>query len=297
MIKPLVFALHGHDALAAALVTQLNAEAGILTLRRFPDGESYLRYDTPVAGRAVILVCNLHDPDAKIPQLLFAAAAARELGATQTGLVAPYLVYMRQDRKFQAGEALTSVTFAGLISNSFDWLVTVDPHLHRYHALSEIYRIPSRVVQAAPVIAQWIKENVTTPWLIGPDEESAQWVGAVARAAGAPFAVLKKIRHGDRDVEVSVPDAASRTNHTPVLVDDIISTGSTMAGTIAHLQRAGLPPPVCIGVHAVFAPQAHAELLIAGALRIVTCNTVPHRSNAITLDAQIAAAASELLPR
>jgi ribose-phosphate pyrophosphokinase len=292
-----VFALHGHDALAAALVTQLDGEAGILTLHRFPDGESYLRYDTPVAGRAVILVCNLHDPDAKIPQLLFAAAAARELGAAQTGLVAPYLVYMRQDRKFQPGEALTSVTFASLISNGFDWLVTVDPHLHRYHALSDIYSIPSRVVPAAPAIAQWIKENVTTPWLIGPDEESAQWVAAVARAAGAPFAVLEKIRRGDRDVEVSVPDAANRTGHTPVLVDDIISTGRTMARTITHLQQAGLPPPVCIGVHAVFAPHAYEELLSAGAQQIVTCNTVPHSSNAITLNAQIAAAVSDLLPR
>ena len=296
-MKPLIFALHGHDALAATLVRQLHGEAGALTLRRFPDGETYLRYDTPVAGRAVILVCNLHDPDAKIPQLLFAAAAARELGAAQCGLLAPYLVYMRQDRKFQPGEALTSVTFARLISDSFDWLVTVDPHLHRYHALSEIYRIPAHAVPAAPAIAQWIRENVTTPWLIGPDEESAQWVAAVARDANAPFAVLEKIRRGDRDVEVSVPDAASRSGHTPVLVDDIISTGRTMTRTIAHLQRAGLPPPVCIGVHAVFAPQAYEELLQAGARQVVTCNTVPHHSNAIMLDRHLAATVSDLLPR
>lgn len=296
-MKPLIFALHGHEALAAALVRELDGEAGALTLRRFPDGETYLRYDTPVAGRAVVLVCNLHDPDAKIPQLLFAAAAARELGAAQTGLVAPYLVYMRQDRKFRAGEALTSVTFAGLISSGFDWLVTVDPHLHRYHALSEIYRIPAQVVHAAPAIVQWIRDNITTPWLIGPDEESAQWVGAVARAADAPFAVLEKVRRGDRDVEISVPDAASRSGHTPVLVDDIISTGRTMAGTIAHLLRAGLPPPVCIGVHAVLAPRACEELLAAGARQIVTCNTVPHATNAVGLDREIAVAVSGLLLR
>ena len=296
-MKPLIFALHGHEALAAALVRELDGEAGALTLRRFPDGETYLRYDTPVAGRAVVLACNLHDPDAKIPQLLFAAAAARELGAAQTGLVAPYLVYMRQDRKFRSGEALTSATFAGLISSGFDWLVTVDPHLHRYHALSEIYRIPAQVVHAAPAIAQWIRDNITMPWLIGPDEESAQWVGAVARAAGAPFAVLEKVRRGDRDVEISVPDAASRSGHTPVLVDDIISTGRTMAGTIAHLLRAGLPPPVCIGVHAVFAPRACEELRAAGARQIVTCNTVPHPTNAVVLDREIAVAVSGLLPR
>ena len=296
-MKPLLFALHGHDALAAALVEHLDAEPGQLTLRHFPDGESYLRYDVPLAGRAVVLVCNLHNPDAKITQLLFAAAAARELGAAQIGLVARYLVYMRQERKFQPGEALTSVTFAGLINSSFDWLATVDPHLHRYHALSDLYSIPSTVVRAAPAIAQWIQDQVPMPWLIGPDEESAQWVSAVARSAQAPFTVLDKIRRGDRDVEVSVPDMASYAGHTPVLVDDIISTGRTMAKTITHLRQANLPAPVCIGVHAVLATQAYEELLSAGARQIITCNTIPHPTNCIALEQLIATAVDGLLAR
>ena len=110
--------------------------------------------------RRIALVCTLDRPDAKMLPLLFAAAAARELGASQVGLVAPYLAYMRQDRRFKPGEAVTSREFARLLSGAFDWLVTVDPHLHRYASLAEIYRIPTRVVHAAPLISQWIRTRI-----------------------------------------------------------------------------------------------------------------------------------------
>lgn len=289
-MKPLVFALHDQNKLSAALAALLGGETGHLSIRRFPDGESYVRLDTPVANRQVILVCNLRGPDAKILQLSFAAVTAKELGATSVGLVAPYLPYMRQDQRFQPGEAITSASFARLIGGFADWMITVDPHLHRYASLGEIYAIPTAVICAAPLIARWIRENITSPWLIGPDAESAQRVSEVAHDSGAPFTVLEKTRRGDREVEVFLPDINTHRAHTPVLVDDIISTGQTMIETIAHLKRAGLAAPVCIGVHAVFADRAYENLLAAGAAQIVTCNTIPHHSNAIDLSEQIAAA-------
>ncbi|WP_164119514.1 ribose-phosphate pyrophosphokinase-like domain-containing protein, partial [Stenotrophomonas maltophilia] len=85
----------------------------------------------------------LAQPNEKILPLIFAAATARELGAARVGLVAPYLAYMRQDRRFNPGEAVTSRQMAHLVSGAFDWMVTVDPHLHRYSDLSEIYSIPT----------------------------------------------------------------------------------------------------------------------------------------------------------
>ncbi len=296
-MKPVIFALHGQDMLGAALAALIGGETGDLVTRRFPDGESYVRLDTPVAGRAAVLVCDLRDPDSKIPQICFAAAAAKELGATCTGLVAPYLAYMRQDRRFQPGEAVTSASFARLIGGFADWLVTVDPHLHRYGSLGEIYAIPATVVRAAPAIARWIRKNIASPWVIGPDTESAQWVSDIAGDTGAPYTVLKKIRRGDRDVEVSLPDIDTHRARTPVIVDDIISTGHTMIAAMAHLKRAGLAPPVCIGVHAVFADRAHENLLAAGAARVVTCNTITHPSNGINLGEQIAAAVQQQVLR
>ena len=210
-----------------------------------------------------------------------AAAAARDLGAAEVGLVAPYLAYMRQDRRFQPGEAVTSKYFANTLSPWIDWLVTIDPHLHRVTSLSEIYSVRSAVAHAAPAVSAWIKETIPNPVLVGPDSESEQWVSAVAKNAGAPFMVLKKTWRGDRDVEVSVPHIERRRNHTPVLIDDIISTARTMIETVGHLKAAGLAPPVCVGVHAIFADDAYFELQRAGAGRIVTTNTITHESNDI----------------
>jgi ribose-phosphate pyrophosphokinase len=92
---------------------------------------------------------------------------------------------------------VTSRSYAALLSSAFDALVTADPHLHRYRALDEIYRIPTRVVHTAPLIASWVAATVQRPLLIGPDSESEQWVSEVAAGAGAPWTVLRKIRRGD----------------------------------------------------------------------------------------------------
>ena len=289
----LFFALPGNDVLAAKIAAQAGGAIGEAEYRRFPDEESYVRFKSPVEGASVALVCTLDRPDEKILPLLFSAGVARELGASSVGLIAPYLAYMRQDRAFKPGEAVTSVRFARLLSGAVDWLVTIDPHLHRVHSLSEIYTVPARTLHAAPLISAWIRENVETPLLVGPDAESAQWVEAVAKDAGAPHLVLEKIRRGDRDVEVSVPDVERWRGHTPVLVDDIISTARTMIETTKILRRAGMRPPVCIGVHAVFAPGAYEALLETGA-RIVTSNAIPHESNLIDISAMIAKAIFDL---
>lgn len=291
-MRPLLLALPGNETIAVSLAAGLGAEQGHVTLRRFPDGESYVQVETQVAERDVCLVCTLDRPDDKILPLLFVAATVADLGAARVGLVAPYLAYMRQDRRFHEGEGVTAQYFAELLSDALDWLVTVDPHLHRHTSLAEIYSIPCEVVPAAPAISEWIKTNVSRPVLVGPDGESEQWVRAIAEDAGVPYVVLSKVRRGDRDVEVSVPDIGRWKGNTPVLVDDIISTARTMLATIRHLRALAIGPPVCIGVHAVFAEGAYEELLGGGAARVVTCNTIPHPSNAIDLAPRIAAATS-----
>jgi len=137
----------------------------------FPMGRPICAFAAISPAGALFLVCTLARPNEKILPLIFAAETARELGARRVGLVAPYLCYMRQDRRFQTGEAVTSRPFATLISRACDWLVTIDPHLHRYKALSEIYTIPARALHAGAAIAGWIKNNIENPFLIGPDEK------------------------------------------------------------------------------------------------------------------------------
>lgn len=276
MTDVLVVALPGNEVLAQSLAHRLDGDLGTLETRHFPDGETYIRFRADPKGRSVILVCTLDRPDPKFLPLAFAAAAARELGAASVGLVAPYLAYMRQDKRFREGEAVTSTIFARLLSSEIDWLVTIDPHLHRHKVLDELYPIPSRVGHAAPPLADWIRTHVPHPVIIGPDIESEQWVAEVAARAGAPFRVLRKERRGDRDVEITVPDLGEVSNLTPVLVDDIISSGQTMLETARQLKAA----PVCVAVHAIFADGVYAALKDVAAL-VATTNAVPHQSNAI----------------
>jgi ribose-phosphate pyrophosphokinase len=296
-VKPVVFAAPGNDAFLHALASSLELDAGRLEVRRFPDDESYVRIDTPVADRPVAIVCTLARPDPQFLPLWYAARTLRELGAARVGLVAPYLAYMRQDREFRPGEAVSSRLFAGLLSSAFDWLVTADPHLHRYRALDELYPIASRVVRTAPALAGWIRTNVRDPIVIGPDAESEQWVAAVAREAGAPHLVLEKTRRGDREVEIRLPDPGAVRDRTPVLVDDIVSTGQTIAEVARRLLSAGSAAPVCVAVHALFAEGAHAELVRAGVGRIVTTDTVAHATNAIPVAALFATPVRQLIGR
>ena len=296
-MTPLLYALPGNEPFARSLAQAWPAEPGVLQSRRFPDGETLIRLDTPPAGRDVALVCTLHQPDAKVMPLLLAADAARELGARSVGLVAPYLAYMRQDHSFHAGEARSAPYFARLLSQHCDWLVTVDPHLHRFHALDELYAIPAAAVAAAPLLAQWIAQHVAQPVVIGPDEESRQWITAIAAPEGLPWRVLRKERFGDRHVETRLPDLSDLAGRTPVLADDIISTGATLAGVIRQLRARGWPPPACVAVHAVFAPEAQATLVEAGAGAIATTNTIAHATNAIDVSGAVAAACRDLLAR
>lgn len=293
-MKPLLLTLFSEDLLTEELCNHLNVEVGTCELREFPDGETYLKIDDSINKRDVIIFDSLYKPNEKIVALIFAVETLKELGANSVGLVAPYLSYMRQDKRFKPGEAITSNYFASLISHYFDWMVTIDPHLHRHHSLDEIYSIPTVVVHAASVISEWIMKNIEKPIVIGPDIESEQWVSKVAKEANAPFLVLEKIRRGDRDVEVSNPDVEKYRDHTPVLVDDIISTARTMIETVKHIRNAKMKDPVCIGVHAVFSGDAYEALKASGASKIISCNTIIHPTNEIDLSDVIVKAINEL---
>jgi len=269
-----LIALPGNQPLTHALAEQLDAEQVEMNFRRFPDGESYLRVPNDLTGQHIVVVATLDRPDDKIPALLFTADLARDLGAARVGLVCPYLPYMRQDERFQAGEALTSKTFARWLSAHFDWLVTVDPHLHRYHSLDQIYTLESEVVAAAPALSEWIFNNVDQPVIIGPDSESEQWVRAVAESANLPWRVMSKTRLGDRDVELELPDLSALNGLTPVLVDDIVSSGATVAEATRHLLDADFAPPVVVTVHGLFSDRSRELLRHAGVSRVVCTNSI-----------------------
>ncbi|UXI66055.1 ribose-phosphate diphosphokinase [Tahibacter amnicola] len=291
----LIVGFPGSESIATALSERLSGEHRTLAWRHFPDGESLVTLDATCQDRDVIFVCSMIEPDRLALPLLFAARTAREFGARRIGLVAPYLAYMRQDKRFHAGEAISAPHFAAFLSWVVDWLVTVDPHLHRNPTLQPLFGIPAQHVSAMPAAADWIATNVSRPILIGPDSESVQWVATVASRIGAPMTVLQKNRRGDRDVEVSLPDRDLLQGRTPVLIDDIIASGHTLIETLGHLKRLGLPPAVCVAVHGIFADNADTLVLAAGASRLATSNTIAHASNAFDITAVLLPAVTAML--
>lgn len=282
-------AMPGNEQMAHRLSAFAGGNIAVLETRRFPDEETYLRLRTDISNKDVVIVCTLDRPDGKFLPLAFTAAMARDLGAARVGLVAPYLCYMRQDRRFKEGEAATSGYFARLISYSCDWLVTVEPHLHRHASLDEIYTIPSKVVHAESAISRWIQSKVRDPLIVGPDSESAQWVSRIAADAQCPHVVLTKRRLGDREVEINIPDMSAWRRRQPVLIDDVISSAVTMTGAARLLVAAGMPKPICVGIHALFAENSYGMLKKVAA-RIATTSTVSHASNEIDLSELIAGA-------
>lgn len=274
-MRPLLFAMPGNERFADSLRKAAGLEQGELSIRRFPDGESYVRVTSDVKQRNAAIVCTLARPDEQFLQLWYAALTLRELGAHRVVLVAPYLAYMRQDKRFQPGEAVTSKLFADLLCQAFDGLITADPHLHRISTLADLYSIDTHTLSTAEPLAEWIRDYVDRPVVVGPDEESEQWAAAVARFADAPHVVLKKTRYGDRDVRIEFARKEALQNRTPVLIDDIISSGRTMMEVAHQLGAHGYEPPVCVGVHGLFDEETHLSLLRAGVVRIVTTNTVP----------------------
>jgi ribose-phosphate pyrophosphokinase len=277
----IVFTLEDHD-LFNSLCSKLPAIAGRINTRSFPDGESYLRIETPVEDSHCIILADLSHPNNKFLPFTFLAATLRELGASSVGLLAPYLSYMRQDRRFVEGEAVTSRIFARQLSQQVDWLVTVDPHLHRYHSLDEIYDIPCRVVQGASVLADWLigQDKV---FLVGPDAESEQWVSEIASHSGHPFVIGEKQRYGDRDVDVSLPDLACFRGYTAMIIDDVISSGQTIFKCIEALKKQDISSIKCAAVHGIFANDIDQHLIESGLSQLITTNTIPHCSNKVDI--------------
>lgn len=283
MHNSLLISLPGNTELTMALAKQLEMEIGQLEIRHFPDTETYIRVDSDVQNKNIILVCGLEYPNSKILPLMFLIHTLKELGANKICLISPYLPYMRQDKRFKSGEAITSSLFAKYLSPGIDYLITIDPHLHRIQNLSDIYTIPSiTVLHATTIIANWIQDNVESPFIIGPDEESRQWVAEVANKTKAPFEIIKKTRLEDEKVTIILPEI-NDTKRTPVLVDDIISTGGSMRAATRALILKGFKKPICIGIHALFNTTTYDHLMQDGAEKIITCNTINHPTNKIDI--------------
>jgi len=244
----------------------------------------------------LIVYRSLHQPNEKLVELLLTAASARKNPLVNSvTLVAPYLAYMRQDMAFSKGEVVSQRIVGQFLADLFDAVVTVDPHLHRVATLEEA--VPAKhavVISGAPLLADWIARQVPDAMLIGPDEESAQWIAQAADRHQFDFSVCRKVRLGDHHVEIALPDVAVK-GRPVVLLDDVASSGHTLAEA-AKLLLAGGATSVDVAVtHALFASEAVPLIRNAGVRHIWSTDCIAHDSNVVPMTVPLAAAIQPLL--
>jgi ribose-phosphate pyrophosphokinase len=253
----------------------------------FPDGESRIRLPEQLPEH--VFICrSLNQPNEKLVELGLAASTARELGARKVGLVAPYLCYMRQDKAFHPGEAISQRVVGNLLATWFDEVITVDPHLHRVHRLADALPVAKTIALAATdAISAYLDSRLENPVLVGPDEESEQWVAAIAQRNRLEFQVAGKLRFGDSDVRVSLPVADYRGRHV-VLVDDVASTGHTLEATCRELKPYHPASITVMVTHALFVGDALERIKLAGAHEIWSCDSIIHPTNRVGLAESLA---------
>jgi len=276
---------------ATRLATRLGVPAHEIALHRFPDGE--LRVTAGPAAATTILYVPLDQPNDKLLAILLAAEALRREGGRRLVLAAPYLCYMRQDAAFREGEAISQKVVGRLIAGAVDRVITIDAHLHRTKSIAEVFPgIEADDLSAMPAIADYLRATGfgADTVVAGPDAESEPWVEDLARRLGLAHAVARKTRHSDRSVEIAFADPKMFAGRPAFLVDDIVSSGSTLIACTQALAAAGASSIDAIVTHALFAPELNREFLRAGIRSIRSTNSVSHPTNAIALDATLAEA-------
>lgn len=272
--------------MAKFLAKKLKAKYSPLTVSSFPDGDIYLKFNANLQGRKVIIVQSFYPhPEQSLLRIIFAAQTAKDLGAKKVVLVAPYLAYLRQDKRFNPGEAISSKIMAKVLNACLDKIITIDPHLHRYRTMKALFKIQAKALTANDLIANYIKTkfDLKRTVLVGPDWESSQWAGKIATQIGSASTVLEKKRYSARKVRVKVINPITIKSQDIVIVDDIISTGHTIVEAAKEIKKRGARNISAIAVHGLFVEDALKKLKKVGVKKIITTNSVEHRTNKIDL--------------
>ncbi|MDO6459528.1 ribose-phosphate diphosphokinase [Granulosicoccaceae sp. 1_MG-2023] len=283
----------------ASTVEALAGACGIscetIELRRFPDGESYVRNPAALPDHVVIF-SSLHGGNDRLVELMLSARTARRAGVKRLSLLAPYLCYMRQDNDFNPGEAVSQTIVGEWFAGLFDDLLTIDPHLHRVGELANAMPVSNTcTLTASGVISDFLATRVPDDALIlGPDAESEQWAKQIAAPRSMEYAISLKTRHGDRDVDVDVPEI-DITDRDVVLIDDISSTGNTLIQAARQLEGKGARHVYAIVTHALLDEAAMQAMHEAGIEKIWSTDTIPHPTNVVSVEPVLHQALQTLL--
>ena len=259
--------------LAKNISKNLKCDYSDLSVKKFPDGELYLKFETELKNQDVVLVQSLHPSDEALLELIFAIHTAKDLGAKKVRVVIPYLAYIRQDKRFNPGECVSS-KIVGSLLNVADEIITIDPHLHRFKSLNEVFKTKAVKLSANDLIQDYISKNFKDPVIIGPDAESYQWAQSIAKKIKASAAILQKDRINSYEVHVKLNSEINVRNKELIIIDDIISTGKTILEAIKVIKKMKPKSITVISIHGIFADPSTLDFIREYSNSIITTNTI-----------------------
>jgi len=273
--------------LSARLAKHLKCQLVRPELRRFPDGEFYMRIGAELKGKHALVVQSTCNPqNDNLIELCFLLDAAKELGAARVTAVVPYLAYTRQAKRFKPGEAISIHTVCKLIERAgADDLITIDAH---HDEITRNFSVPAYNLTAMPLLGRYINGlKLKDPVVLGADKGASERAKQVALEMGVDYDHLEKQRITAEKVVVQ-PKRLHVANRDVVIVDDIISTGGTIieAAKVLRSQRARSIYSAC--THAVLAGKALQRIRSAGIRRVIATDTIEHQVSVVSVAPLIA---------
>ncbi len=256
------------EKIAKDLCKDLQASLAKTISKRFPDDELYIRILDDISKEHVVIIQTTH-PDQKIVELFLLQEAVKEAGAKKITVVIPYFGYARQDKKFKDGEPVSAKAIAKLISLNADKVITVDPHKEY---ILDFFTIPAFSCSAVPEIAKHLNKK-KIDMVLAPDKGALERAKKASTIINCDFDYMEKTRIDGTTVKIK-PKNLDVRNKNVAIIDDIISTGGTMAESIKELKKHGAKRVLVACTHGLFAGEAIKKLKSAGCDEIISTDTI-----------------------
>ncbi len=260
-------------------------------LKKFPDGELYVKLCDDVNGEDVFLVNTQHNQNESIMETILLCDALNDEGAKSINLVIPYMAYGRQDKKFKDGEAISIRALAKIYNVICDSIYIVNPH---ETDICSFFEIPLYYCDGVPEIAKYIKnkfknneEDLNNVVVLSPDKGAIELAKTASNILNCPYDYLEKTRISPTEIVIA-PKSLNVKNKNVVIIDDIISTGGTMATTIKMLKEQGAKSVIASCIHPLLIGDALNRLFVGGADEVIGTDSYQSEVSKVSIDKVVA---------